>query len=107
MTKIERDAPAPRPTRASIDTWTEKSGGATRSVGTWSPPLPERSPEAMLAATAIHALVTDKGSYITIAAIAECIDAAMAEERRQACDLLSEKLEREGGAPHIEGMSKR
>ena len=81
MTRIERDAPAPRPTRASISTWGEKEGGATHSVGTWSPPLPERSPEAMLAATAIHALVTDKGAHITIGAIAECIDAAMKPER--------------------------
>ena len=63
MTRIERNAPAPRPTRASISTWGE------------------RSPAAQLAATAIHALVSDKGAHITIAAIAECIDAAMEPER--------------------------
>ena len=63
MTKLERDAPAPRPTRAGISTWAE------------------RSPAAQLAATAIHSLVTDKGAHITIGAIAECIDAAMKPER--------------------------
>ena len=63
MTKLERDAPAPRPTRASISTWAE------------------RSPAAQLAATAIHALVVQKEAHITIGAIAECIDAAMKPER--------------------------